>query len=96
MFVLTAGPLLIEVWNRRGCALRQSYKSERQVWAFNDPDEANMIAGDAAEFCHVVTQGRNIKDVNLEVKGESAEQWMAIAQCFAGPPEDPRWQVREP
>ena len=60
-----------------------------EVWAFNDPDEANMIAGDAAEFCHVVTQGRNIKDVNLEVKGESAEQWMAIAQCFAGPPEDP-------
>lgn len=59
------------------------------VWEFNDMDEANKVEGDAAEFCHVVTQGRNIADVNLSVVGEPATQWMAIAQCFAGPPEDP-------
>jgi len=59
------------------------------LWEFNDPDESNMVSGDAAEFCHVVTQGRNIADVNLTVVGESAGKWMAIAQCFAGPPEDP-------
>jgi hypothetical protein len=23
------------------------------------------------------------------VKGETAQRWMAIAQCFAGPPNDP-------
>jgi len=59
------------------------------TWEFNEPQESNMVAGDAAEFCHVVTQGRNIADVNLSVIGEPASSWMAIAQCFAGPPEDP-------
>jgi len=59
------------------------------VWEFNEPDENNRIEGDAVDFCHVVTQGRNIKDVDLQVKGEPAESWMAIAQCFAGPPEEP-------
>jgi uncharacterized protein (TIGR03084 family) len=59
------------------------------VWEFNEPDENNRIEGDAVEFCHVVTQGRNIKDVNLQVRGKPAESWMAIAQCFAGPPEEP-------
>ena len=59
------------------------------IWEFNSPNEGNKIEGDAVEFCHVVTQGRNITDVNLDVVGEPAVQWMAIAQCFAGPPEDP-------
>ena len=59
------------------------------IWEYNDVNNDNYIEGDAAEFCHVVTQGRNIADVNLMVVGEPAEKWMAIAQCFAGPPEDP-------
>lgn len=60
-----------------------------ETWEFNDPSEDNYVAGDAAEFCHVVTQGRNIRDVDLTVVGEPAQKWMAVAQCFAGPPEDP-------
>ncbi len=59
------------------------------IWEFNEPSDSNYIEGDAVEFCHVVTQGRNIQDVNLTVVGEPAEKWMAIAQCFAGAPEDP-------
>ncbi len=62
---------------------------EGTIWEFNEPDETNMVEGDAVEFCHVVTQGRNIQDVNLTVVGEPAQKWMDIAQCFAGPPEDP-------
>lgn len=58
-------------------------------WAFNESNTDNYIRGDAVDFCHVVTQGRNIQDVNLEVVGEPATEWMRIAQCFAGPPEDP-------
>ena len=58
-------------------------------WEFNERDDQNYVKGDAAEFCHVVTQGRNIHDVELEVFGEPATKWMKIAQCFAGPPEDP-------
>ncbi len=59
------------------------------IWEWHEPDAENQVAGSAVEFCHVVTQGRNIADVNLTVIGEPARQWMAIAQCFAGPANDP-------
>ncbi|MFP6770946.1 MAG: TIGR03084 family metal-binding protein [Alphaproteobacteria bacterium] len=59
------------------------------VWAWNEPDEGNLVEGAALEFCQVVTQSRNIADVDLTVVGEVAEKWMAIAQCFAGVPEIP-------
>jgi uncharacterized protein (TIGR03084 family) len=59
------------------------------IWEWNDPSEEEYIRGDAAEFCHVVTQGRNIQDTGLEVIGAVSSQWMAIAQCFAGGPVDP-------
>lgn len=60
-----------------------------EVWEFNEPSTINFVEGSAVEFCHVVTQGRNIADVDLTVVGEPAIKWMAVAQCFAGPPETP-------
>ncbi len=60
-----------------------------EIWDWGEPSADNFVEGDAAEFCHVVTQGRNIADVDLTVVGEPATKWMAIAQCFAGPPQDP-------
>lgn len=60
-----------------------------ETWEWGEPNSDNCIEGTAVEFCHVVTQGRNIGDVNLEVAGETATQWMSIVQCFAGPPKDP-------
>ncbi|MBJ7253808.1 MAG: TIGR03084 family protein [Sphingomonadaceae bacterium] len=59
------------------------------VWEYGEPCESGMISGSATEFCQVVTQCRNIADTALEVTGEVAHQWMAVAQCFAGPPQDP-------
>lgn len=59
------------------------------VWEWNPPDQGNMIEGSAVEFCQVVTQVRNIADTTLRVVGETAASWMSIAQCFAGPPEEP-------
>ena len=59
------------------------------VWRWHAPDPDNCVKGDAATFCHVVTQGRNVADTDLTVVGGPATEWMAIAQCFAGPPEDP-------
>jgi len=59
------------------------------VWEWNEPDKHNCVDGAATEFCQVVTQTRNIADTDLQVEGETAQKWMAIAQCFAGPPEDP-------
>jgi uncharacterized protein (TIGR03084 family) len=60
-----------------------------EIWEWNEPSENECIHGDAADFCHVVTQGRNIADTKLEVTGPVATQWMSIAQCFAGGPADP-------
>jgi len=59
------------------------------IWEWNEPSESECISGDALEFCHVVTQGRNIVDTKLEVVGDVANRWMSIAQCFAGGPVDP-------
>ena len=59
------------------------------IWEWGTPSETDCVSGSAVAFCHVVTQGRNILDTNLRVVGDVATRWMAIAQCFAGPPEDP-------
>ena len=59
------------------------------IWEWNEPSDTDRIEGSAAEFCHVVTQGRNIADTALVVTGEPARIWMSVAQCFAGPPETP-------
>jgi uncharacterized protein (TIGR03084 family) len=60
-----------------------------EIWEWNEPDDANKVEGSAVDFCRVVTQGRNITEVDLTVLGEPATAWMAIAQCFAGAPNDP-------
>ena len=60
-----------------------------KLWEFNDKRNENIIEGSAEEFCQVVTQVRNIKDVNLNVRGDIAKEWMSIAQCFAGGAEQP-------
>ena len=60
-----------------------------EIWEWNEPSNDESIQGEAIDFCYVVTQGRNVADTALEVKGPVATQWMAIAQCFAGGPVDP-------
>jgi uncharacterized protein (TIGR03084 family) len=59
------------------------------VWEWNAGVESDLVAGSASEFCQVVTQVRNLADTKLRVEGEVAKRWMSIAQCFAGPAEDP-------
>ena len=58
-------------------------------WEWNDNQSRSSIRGNAVEFAQVVTQVRNIKDTSLEVIGHSADQWMSLAQCFAGAPITP-------
>ena len=62
---------------------------EGAIWEWNEPSADNRVEGDALEFCQVVTQTRNAADTALVVVGAPARAWMAIAQCFAGPPEEP-------
>ncbi|MDG2304213.1 MAG: TIGR03084 family metal-binding protein [Candidatus Binatia bacterium] len=59
------------------------------VWEWGDPSDEEYVRGSAVEFCHVVTQGRNVADTSLAVKGPVATYWMSIAQCFAGAAVDP-------
>ena len=62
-----------------------------KIWTWNDPQDDNRIDGPAEHFCQVVTQCRNIgdADIDLTMTGQTATEWMRIAQCFAGPPETP-------
>ena len=59
------------------------------TWEWNEPQGDNRLEGSATEFSQVVTQCRNIADTSLKMTGEAANQWMQIAQCFAGGPETP-------
>lgn len=60
-----------------------------EIWEWHEPSKNHFIEGKAVEFCQVVTQTRNVADTQLNVQGETAQRWMAIAQCFAGLPNDP-------
>ncbi len=59
------------------------------VWEWNAPQDEDYVKGSAVEFAQVVTQVRSLSDTGLQVSGTAAERWMQIAQCFAGPAENP-------
>ena len=57
------------------------------LWAWGPAGTADVIQGDALDFCLVVTQRRHYLDTGLTVNGKTAEEWMTLAQAFAGPPD---------
>jgi uncharacterized protein (TIGR03084 family) len=59
------------------------------IWTWNSLEASSSVEGSAVEFCQVVAQTRNVADTKLVVKGDTASRWMAMAQCFAGTPQDP-------
>ena len=59
------------------------------AWTWETAGTTDSVEGPAFDFCQVVTQTRNVADTTLRVSGDAARHWMGIAQCFAGPPEDP-------
>lgn len=59
------------------------------LWEWGEAGGEDAVSGSASEFCQVVTQVRNIADTQLVVTGPVAEQWMGMAQCFAGAAETP-------
>ncbi|GLW65088.1 TIGR03084 family protein [Actinomadura rubrobrunea] len=56
------------------------------VWTWGPPDARQSVAGDALDFCLVVTQRRHPADTGLTAVGADAARWLEIAQAFAGPP----------
>lgn len=59
------------------------------TWEWHAGSKAGSVTGSGLEFAQVVTQVRNVADTSLAVAGDTARHWMSIAQCFAGPPEEP-------
>jgi uncharacterized protein (TIGR03084 family) len=57
-----------------------------ETWTWGDPDATDRITGPALDFCLLVTQRRHLDDLDLQVEGEAAREWVGIAQSFAGPP----------
>lgn len=60
-----------------------------EVWTFGE-SATDIVRGSALDFCLVVTQRRHRDDTDLVIDGPLAQDWMAIAQAFAGPPTDGR------
>ena len=56
------------------------------AWTWGPADAPDRVSGTALDFCLLVTQRRHRDDLALAVDGPAAQQWMAIAQAFAGPP----------
>jgi uncharacterized protein (TIGR03084 family) len=56
------------------------------TWAFGPEDAVNRVTGPALDFCLLVTQRRHRSDLSLRAEGPVAEEWLDIAQAFAGPP----------
>ena len=68
------------------------------LWTYGEPQDGNVIRGEAVEFAQVVTQTRNVADTRLTVVGDCASRWMQNAQCFAGganppPPQGSRFKA---
>jgi uncharacterized protein (TIGR03084 family) len=65
------------------------------LWAWGPPDAVSGVSGTAVDFCLAVTQRRNLADLALDVRGGTAQDWITIAQAFAGPPGPGRAPLRE-
>ena len=56
------------------------------TWTWGPEDTANQITGNAGDFCRVVTQRINYLDTGLDFTEGAAEEFLRVAQAFAGPP----------
>lgn len=57
-----------------------------ETWTYGDAEATETVTGPALDFCLLVTQRRHRDDTALVATGASAQEWLSVAQCFAGPP----------
>lgn len=53
-------------------------------WVWGPENAADVVRGPALDFCLVVTQRLHPADTALEAHGRGAQEWLGIAQAFAG------------
>jgi uncharacterized protein (TIGR03084 family) len=56
------------------------------VWTYGPAGATNRVTGPALDFCLRVTQRRHRADLALQATGPVADDWLDLAQAFAGPP----------
>ncbi|MER7334533.1 MULTISPECIES: TIGR03084 family metal-binding protein [unclassified Micromonospora] len=56
------------------------------TWAYGPADATDRVTGPALAFCLLVTQRRHRVDLTLSATGPVADEWLDVAQAFAGPP----------
>lgn len=56
------------------------------TWSWGPADAADRLSGPARDFCLLVTQRRHRADLALVATGPVADEWLDVAQAFAGPP----------
>ncbi|RKN17035.1 TIGR03084 family protein [Micromonospora musae] len=72
---MPAAPVRVELTAPRG-----------ETWSFGPADATDRVTGPARDFCLLVTQRRHRADLALRVTGPVADEWLDVAQAFAGPP----------
>lgn len=55
------------------------------IWLWGQ-GATQSVTGSALDFCLLVTRRRNRADLGLVARGADADEWLDIAQAFAGPP----------
>jgi uncharacterized protein (TIGR03084 family) len=55
------------------------------IWIWGE-GATQSVTGSALDFCLLVTQRRHRDDLGLVANGDDADEWLDIAQAFAGPP----------
>jgi uncharacterized protein (TIGR03084 family) len=56
------------------------------TWVYGPENATNTLTGSAVDFCLLVTQRRHPDDLALVASGPVANDWLEVAQAFAGPP----------
>lgn len=56
------------------------------MWEYGPSDATDRVVGPMLDFCLLVTQRRHRADLALVATGPVADEWLDIAQAFAGPP----------
>ncbi|MEU5455187.1 TIGR03084 family metal-binding protein [Streptomyces globisporus] len=57
-----------------------------EMIAYGPEGAAQRITGPLLDFCLLVTQRAHRSDLAVTAEGREADQWLSIAQAFAGPP----------
>ncbi len=60
------------------------------AWSRGDADVHHIVQGSAPDFCRVVTQRVHYQDTELSYTPGLAEEFLQVAQAFAGPPGEGR------